>query len=42
MLSTTEAQYVAVVECAKEAKYLKSVYEELTKKEIRIVLMVDN
>jgi hypothetical protein len=33
---------VAVAECAKEAKYLNSFYEELTKEEIRLVLMMDN
>ena len=41
-LSSTEAEYVAAAECTKEAKYLKSFYEELTKEEIRLVLMVDN
>ena len=31
MLSTTEVEYVAAVECAKEAKYLNSFYEEFAK-----------
>jgi hypothetical protein len=42
MLSTTEAEYVSMAECAKEAEYLKSFNEKLTKEEIRLVLMVDN
>ena len=41
-LSITEAEYVAVAEYAKEAKYLERFYEDLTKEQIRLVMMVDN
>lgn len=41
-LSSTEAEYIAAADCVKELLFLKSVIEELTGKDIKIELNIDN
>lgn len=41
-LSTAEAEYISAAECVKEIKYIKSLFFELTNKNINTILNVDN
>ncbi|CAK9799227.1 Copia protein [Anthophora plagiata] len=40
--SSTEAEFITVAECCKQALYLKTLIEELTSKPVRIKLTIDN
>lgn len=40
--STTEAEYIAAAECCKELKYLNFMLQELTNREVKMTLYVDN
>lgn len=41
-LSTTEAEYISAADCCKELKYLKTLLEEITGKEVKADMYVDN
>lgn len=41
-LSSTESEYIAAAECVKELLFLKTMIDELTGSDIKIVLFVDN
>lgn len=40
--SATEAEYISAAECTKEIKHVKTLLQELTRREMKITLHVDN